>query len=1411
MKNVTRNIKFILLGIIGSLSSQHIVAQGKKALNPPVNTAKFIETAPTVSADGRTMIFESNRQGDWKLFETKRKGNVWSVPTPIPKISATFYENQPLGAPCLSYDGNILYFSAESKESSGHEDIFVSVKESTGWSSPSRLPNTINTTDYEGYPSLSPDGQKLYFARAKYNEKNTQDAQSCYRIMVSEKAPDGSWKTPVELPSPINLLCEKAPRIMPDGKTLVFASVRKEGKGNFDLYYSTLQSNNSWSPAKPLNEINTPQADLFAAIPACGQELFFVENNDIYTTSVSLFANQTIIGTITDSLTNKPVATRINIFDKNKGNTLIASFLSNAEGNYTAIVPAKGNYSFEIREAGYYEKRLGLDLTNQSSCEASVEPIKLVMLANQTTAKVEPVPAKIPANVPQLKLVFQVVDSQTRFLVPAQVEILEKGSGKAIATQQQGATGQIASAVALGQEYELVVNAKGYNSIRQPLKYDNQKDAKPLTQIALEATNANFTIKALDASTNQPAPNWKVILTENGTGTIAQFAPQTGMNSVKLHLPENRQVKVSIQSDYFEDNDLNFTGQSTNDLTVKLIPRKVTLIRLKAIDDVTQGLLYASFKVKTKKKGEVLEGKTNKDTEFFEVKLLKEDVLEITAEADGYLPFEKTLEFSDFKLGEKKVELIAMQNDRYPMTVKIVDGDTKQIIKTSKVKIADMLTGEVNPTIQGSAGEFKAMMKRKGSFEVVASADGYRPLSQKIEDIPVGATLTFTLYRNKSVPVSFTVLDAKTNKPVEANLTVKLEKSNRVETFQGKSEVEIRISEKEVFTVETSAPTFKHKQSTFNMADLLENKKYNYIIRLEKEYVQVAVKVIDNATGSKIDVQKYALYDLSDKNAKPEVIIANDGSPSISILPENKYRIELVSSGFERFSQEINNFSGTELVCRMTRVASDMTVTLAAKDSISQKPLEAIFKVTKADGSVVSQGLTISGKMEFKFVIPAFGSYYVETVVKGYSVKKEKITIADLSASRSFNVYFSRDFSVLTARPVHAETRDLLKDALVIMTDIQTNKMVSAMVTLPNGEVSANLTPGHTYKMKVKAAGFEEYETQIQATSDDQRKDLELQPFKKYFIQLYAIDAVKKSRVSASIKISAPGGGTIAEGSTDIRNEYVLASLMDKVNYTIEVKAEGYKLYDGRFTLDESMKKDKGKTAIWLEKETILSFTVMDAKYKNVVSNVTAHLTDLKSSQELALNLKNDTYSAELSPVASYQLDIQAEGYMPYSAKIEPSSADKKKEILLTRTKENTQAPPVVAKVEAPAAKNAPETVQKIEKGKSFVLNNVYFEQGSFILQKESYPELDKVVTMLKQNPQTKIEIAGHTDNVGDPRLNKALSENRARVILNYFVSKGIDDKRLTFKGYGGAQPVAPNDNEDSKKRNRRVEIVGIQ
>ncbi|MFC5408107.1 OmpA family protein [Larkinella bovis] len=108
-------------------------------------------------------------------------------------------------------------------------------------------------------------------------------------------------------------------------------------------------------------------------------------------------------------------------------------------------------------------------------------------------------------------------------------------------------------------------------------------------------------------------------------------------------------------------------------------------------------------------------------------------------------------------------------------------------------------------------------------------------------------------------------------------------------------------------------------------------------------------------------------------------------------------------------------------------------------------------------------------------------------------------------------------------------------------------------------------------------------------------------------------------------------------------------------------------------------------------------------------------------------------------------------------------------------------------------------------------LDNVYFDQSSYILRKESYPQLDRLLNTLRSYPRLVIEIAGHTDNVGDRRLNQSLSENRARVITNYLVQRGIAENRLQFQGYGDTRPAAPNDNEANKKKNRRVEFTVLK
>lgn len=105
-------------------------------------------------------------------------------------------------------------------------------------------------------------------------------------------------------------------------------------------------------------------------------------------------------------------------------------------------------------------------------------------------------------------------------------------------------------------------------------------------------------------------------------------------------------------------------------------------------------------------------------------------------------------------------------------------------------------------------------------------------------------------------------------------------------------------------------------------------------------------------------------------------------------------------------------------------------------------------------------------------------------------------------------------------------------------------------------------------------------------------------------------------------------------------------------------------------------------------------------------------------------------------------------------------------------------------------------------------LDKVYFDQSKYDLRPESRDQLQKLYRTLRDNPKLRIEISGHTDNVGDSRLNQYLSENRAQVIYNYLVRMNIAGERLQHRGYGQTQPVAPNDTEENKTLNRRVEFL---
>lgn len=115
-----------------------------------------------------------------------------------------------------------------------------------------------------------------------------------------------------------------------------------------------------------------------------------------------------------------------------------------------------------------------------------------------------------------------------------------------------------------------------------------------------------------------------------------------------------------------------------------------------------------------------------------------------------------------------------------------------------------------------------------------------------------------------------------------------------------------------------------------------------------------------------------------------------------------------------------------------------------------------------------------------------------------------------------------------------------------------------------------------------------------------------------------------------------------------------------------------------------------------------------------------------------------------------------------------------------------------------------------IVKPKEIVLENVLFETNKSTLLKESYASLDVLVNQLVSQKTMCIEIKGHTDNTGDIIKNQQLSENRAKAVFDYLISKNISKSRLSLRGLGGEEPIATNDTEEGRQKNRRVVFVVI-
>ncbi len=248
-------------------------------------------------------------------------------------------------------------------------------------------------------------------------------------------------------------------------------------------------------------------------------------------------------------------------------------------------------------------------------------------------------------------------------------------------------------------------------------------------------------------------------------------------------------------------------------------------------------------------------------------------------------------------------------------------------------------------------------------------------------------------------------------------------------------------------------------------------------------------------------------------------------------------------------------------------------------------------------------------------------------------------------------------------------------------------------------------------------------------------------------------------------------------------------------NVGFYVDWQGSKAYFHKRTRDEGQELSDIYEVQLLEKAKPIPITYLKVKtvdnQSSPISSATVEIVDVTSGEKkkILLTDKQGEILTTLPLGKNYSIYVQKENYVFYNQRIELTSTDK-------------NSPQEYTVILQPMDK----TVEK-----PITLHNVFFNTGESTLTNESFPELDRLVQLLKDNPTAKVKILGHTDNVGSQEDNLTLSQERATSVTQYLVNKGIPADRVSSQGYGETLPVASNDTEEGRRQNRRTEFILIR
>ena len=361
----------------------------------PINLGSGVNTDrdeyyPCITADEQTLLFtrlvkdDRVRQGKQEDFYLSvKKNGQWQQAEPVVDINTVKNE----GAPTLSADGQTLIFTAcESgdgtwggdRQGYGSCDLFFSYKTPNGWTPAQNIGSGINTGTWESQPSFSANGRTLYFVRGKRTAGGIKEQDIYYSYIMD----NGGWSAPMKVPGRVNTIFEEeSVMIHPDGQTMYFSSNGHSGMGGLDIFMSRLLPNGDWdTPVNLGYPINTHADENSFQVTAAGDKALFASDReggfgglDLYEFDLHPKARPTpttyVKGTVSDKLSFKKLDAHLQLIDLETGKTVIESYSNKGNGEFLLCIPTGKSYALNVSKEGYLFHSENFSLVNYKSLE----------------------------------------------------------------------------------------------------------------------------------------------------------------------------------------------------------------------------------------------------------------------------------------------------------------------------------------------------------------------------------------------------------------------------------------------------------------------------------------------------------------------------------------------------------------------------------------------------------------------------------------------------------------------------------------------------------------------------------------------------------------------------------------------------------------------------------------------------------------------------------------------------------------------------------------------------------------------------------------------------------------------------------------------------------------------------------